>query len=1051
MPIMKPPFEQLKEKLKEIFQLDRSDLDFGIYRILNIKSAEIERFLEVPEKKDKKHKGLLNQVHKVLQEYQNKDVSTLQADLDRAISGAKAAGVDPANAPTVQAINKQIALLGGNIDERAKVVFSDLYNFFRRYYKDGDFLSLRRYKKDVYALPYEGEEVKLHWANADQYYVKSSEKFGRYVFRAGDKRITLEIAAADTERDNNKANGKTLRYLPLPNEEDELFTIQGAQMNIRFACTPTDDRRQQETINECTARKLIKEMTKEWQEPLEQPAPTKANEFRILLHKHINTFTAKNTFDYFIHKDLRGFLRRELDFYIKNEVMLLDDIEEAEAPAADVWLGRAFALRKVGHKIIDFLAQMENFQKRLWLKKKFVLQTHYCAALGHLPLATMPKLLTRILDNEAQWAEWKSLGIVRNNDFAGGDAQQKREEFLRQNPSLPVDTRHFDKNFQYELLAGYDNLDEVCDGVLIHGENFQALNLLSAKYRERVKCVYIDPPYNTGNDSFIYKDNYKYSSWLSMLYDRLSMSRIMMCEDGIIFSNIGDLNPDEGANFRLQFLMSNIFPKRFGNLIWKKRASIGSFSEKDMTEIHEYILAHGNHDAYIYKNVLCTARKAQFDQQDKDGRLFRWMGLIGPAQQTKSRRPNLDYIILYDKGLKKIVGFQYKDAKGNLQTDYFDADKSNSIFSISLGGTATWLIGKDVMMKFWNQGIIRVVASSQDYRVEIKNYLISEDGTVNGTILKSILNENGIRVGMNRDATGEINSLFFPQNYTEIKPKPTSLIKFILSTVSINNEIILDYFAGSGTTAHAVINLNREDGGRRKFILAEMGEHFETVLLPRIKKIMYAPEWKDGEPKQKATDEEFEYGPRLIKYQCIESYEDALDNLQDKPPDAPRAKESFANQAMREDYMLHYFLDVETKDSASLLNVESMAAYDKYHLHITREGKTEKMPIDLVETFNYLLGLRVAKMRCEREVLMIEGQNPQGDNVLVIWRDANTMSAEQLSEWFRAVEINLHNNEYDIIYINGDNLVESLRLSDEVWKVRSTEKEFRHLMFEDTD
>ena len=950
MPIMKPPFEQLKEKLKEIFQLDRSDLDFGIYRILNIKSAEINNFLD---------NDLLSQVNDVLDEHQGKDVATLQADLKRAISGAEAAGFDPANAPTVKAVNKQIALLGGNIDERAKVVFSDLYNFFRRYYKDGDFLSLRRYKKDVYALPYEGEEVKLHWANADQYYVKSSEKFGRYVFRAGDKRITLEIAAADTERDNNKANGKTLRYLPQPNEEGKLFTIQGAQMNIRFAYT-TDDQRQQETINECTARKLIKEMTKEWQEPLEQPAPTKANESRILLHKHINTFTAKNTFDYFIHKDLRGFLRRELDFYIKNEVMLLDDIEEADASTADVWLGRAFALRKVGHKIIGFLAQMENFQKRIWLKKKFVLQTHYCATLGHLPLATMPKLLAGILGNEAQWAEWKSLGIVRNSDFAGGDTEKNREEFLRENPSLPVDTRHFDKNFQYELLAGYDNLDEACDGVLIHGENFQVINLLQEKYRDVVQCIYIDPPFNTGYD-FMFKDQYRFSSWLSFLNDRVLASKNMLSHSGSMF-----LHLDYNANYYGRCLLNMIYGEHnyVNEIVWR----IGWVSGYK-TQVDAFVR---NHDTIFYyaknkKDLYFNKSKAKISYQSFERKS------IKEEIKKIAEKWSLDCSKIYANK----INFKYQDG---------------SVYKIGLKSKS----GKYNIEDTWN---------SSEY----------ED-----------LNSNKIKR----------NAAEYTPHGAELTQKPEQLLHRIIELTTNEKDYVMDYYMGSGTSCAVAKKL------KRKFIGIDMGDHFYTDCLHRMKKVMFGRSVGVSNITEKV-----ERG--MFKYQCIESYEDALDNLQNKPPDAKRTKES--KQVMREDYMLHYFLDVETKDSASLLNVESMAAYDKYHLHITREGKTEKMPIDLVETFNYLLGLRVAKMRREREVLMIEGQNPQGDNVLVIWRDANTMSAKQLNEWFRAVEINLHNNEYDIIYINGDNFIESLRLSEEVWKVRSTEKEFRRLMFEDTD
>ena len=112
-------------------------------------------------------------------------------------------------------------------------------------------------------------------------------------------------------------------------------------------------------------------------------------------------------------------------------------------------------------------------------------------------------------------------------------------------------------------------------------------------------------------------------------------------------------------------------------------------------------------------------------------------------------------------------------------------------------------------------------------------------------------------------------------------PKAAGLVEDCIRASGCDTEsIVLDYFAGSGTTGHAVINLNREDGGERKFILAEMGEYFDTVLLPRIKKVTFSPEWKDGKPQREVTGEEAERSPRIVKYMRLESYEDALDSIQ---------------------------------------------------------------------------------------------------------------------------------------------------------------------------
>jgi adenine-specific DNA-methyltransferase len=187
--------------------------------------------------------------------------------------------------------------------------------------------------------------------------------------------------------------------------------------------------------------------------------------------------------DYFIHKDLGGFLRRELDFYIKNEVMRLDDIENAEAPAVESYLAKIKVLRKIAGKLIDFLAQLEDFQKKLWLKKKFVVETNYCITLDRVP----EELYEEVAANDAQCEEWIKLFAIDEiqADLHGpGFSRPLTVEFLKANNKLVLDTRFFDDARIFKAAgllihsASIENFDEQCDGLLIHSENFQALNLL---------------------------------------------------------------------------------------------------------------------------------------------------------------------------------------------------------------------------------------------------------------------------------------------------------------------------------------------------------------------------------------------------------------------------------------------------------------------------------------------------------------------------------------------------------------------------------------------
>ena len=153
------------------------------------------------------------------------------------------------------------------------------------------------------------------------------------------------------------------------------------------------------------------------------------------LKVHLRRYTARNTFDYFIHKDLGGFLRRELDFYIKNEVMHLDDVENETAPRVEQYLSKIKVIRRIAGKIIDFLAQLEDFQKKLWLKKKFVVETQYCITLDRIPEEFYPEIAA----NDAQREEWVRLFAI---DEIKGDlttpaySAPLSVQFLKAHPNL---------------------------------------------------------------------------------------------------------------------------------------------------------------------------------------------------------------------------------------------------------------------------------------------------------------------------------------------------------------------------------------------------------------------------------------------------------------------------------------------------------------------------------------------------------------------------------------------------------------------------------------
>ena len=233
--------------------------------------------------------------------------------------------------------------------------------------------------------------------------------------------------------------------------------------------------------------------------------------------------------------------------------------------------------------------------------------------------------------------------------------------------------------------------------------------------------------------------------------------------------------------------------------------------------------------------------------------------------------------------------------------------------------------------------------------------------------------------------------------------------------------LVVDFFAGSGTTAHAVINLNREDGGERKYILVEIGGYFGTVLKPRIQKVVYAAEWKDGQPVAGS-----EGSSHAFQYLRLESYEDTLDNLDLEPEAAPAGL--FPPE--RDDYLLCYFLDHETRQSR--LNVDAFATPFDYQLRVRREGVETRVNVDLLETANFLLGLTVqARRACEhqgrtyRAVFGTAGEQ----SVVAIWRDTAGLDLQAEAAFVQA-EILAQTSlllaggiEGGRVYVNGDSHV----------------------------
>ena len=1000
-------FDRLRGLLREMFQLDRGDLDFGLYRIMTMKAGEIEAFLD---------RDLLPQVKAVLAGVADEERARIESELDGTVKQLTALKAPVEDNENVLELRARLAEAKADADAEADV-YGHLVTFFARYYDEGDFMSLRRYSaggRSTYLIPYDGEEVKLHWANADQYYVKTTENYATYAFTVGEgesaRHVRFQTAAADNERDNVKeAEGKQRRFVLAGGEG--AVALDGSDLVVRFEHRPLADNekkawpgngaRQQQRANEASTTRVLaaeERLGPDWRTLLAAPAPTEADPARTVLAKHIERYTAKNSFDYFIHKDLGGFLQRELDLYLKSEVLNLDDLAMGDADRLRRALARMRAVRHVAEKIIAFLAQLEDFQKRLWLKKKFVLEAHWCVTLDRVPEA----FHSAIAVNDAQRREWVELFAI--NDIAGdlsngnaGYGEPLSPAFLKANPYLVLDTRHFDADFRVRLLmalSAASSLDEQTDGLLIQAENFQGLNLLQARYGEQVKCVYIDPPYNTASDEFLYKDGYQASSWASLLADRASLAQSLMSRSALFLIQIGD---EESARSRL--LLDEVFSTRKNTVVVRRGIKNVQVQFADITR-----LASGHDVIHVYAKTseLRVPHLFQRHEKEKPGKWDTfWRG---------TDRHTLRYSIF---GQRPETGqWRWEQGRAERAIKNYEEYMENNCKNKTLD---KWYVenlqaGVDLDFVRCNEGgIVQYYIPPQGYRLVSDNWL---DVPAGGAMTD------------------------FP---TE---KHIGLIQRAVSWNTNSDDTILDYFAGSGTTGHAVIDLNRQDNGNRKYILVEMGDHFDTVLLPRLKKAVYSPDWKNGKPvsRDKGVSQ-------LMKYVRLESYEDTLDGLVLTPLDGGLLEAK--DPELAEDYRLRYALGAETAASPCLLGGAFSDPF-AYTLTVVRDGARRETPADLPETFNHLLGLRVESRRRLRGVLAIAGKNPKGQNCLVLWRNLEATDNDALEAWFAGNRTRFP-GPLDLVYVNGDHTLNAIRQPDETWTAETIEPLFREVMFEGDD
>ena len=369
------------------------------------------------------------------------------------------------------------------------------------------------------------------------------------------------------------------------------------------------------------------------------------------------------------------------------------------------------------------------------------------------------------------------------------------------------------------LIAERDqskNFDDT-GNVFIEGDNLDALRMLQKSYRGKVKVIYIDPPYNTGNDDFVYNDDFSvkqkeylqaagvldedgarqisetqtglkgrfHAGWLAFMYPRLKLARELLSNDGVIFISIDD---NEQANLRL--ICDEVFGEEnfVGNIAWKKNTGD---NKPNFAFTHDNIFIYGKNPNVFPRQPLTKEQRQQYSNPDNDSR-GDWAASDYRSKWTKQERKNLYYAITNPHTKEEIYPDSHTDSKRvwGSNPESHAANERN--------GLVWW--GKDGKSK----------------EPKKKRFLSQHEGTNTRSIW--------LDVGTNEDASKMLRNMFTDADKVFDNAKPVMLIKNLIRIILQNDGVALDFFAGSATTAHAVMQLNAEDGGNRKFILVQLPE-----------------------------------------------------------------------------------------------------------------------------------------------------------------------------------------------------------------------------------
>jgi len=662
-------------------------------------------------------------------------------------------------------------------------LFDKLYTFFNRYFSESGsvYFTHTPIYQNVYEKVYtEDKDVILFWKTHPLYYVKTDRIFNSMPVEFDGYKFYFDASRLEYKKANEK---KEIVYEFNRKREDGTVVLE-----VFYT-----ERGKKTKIDE-----ILKALKKA--------------EVRIgedTLERAFRVFERQSEVDYFINRNAKEFLKEQFDIWLYQYVF------SGESQWTEERIKQLQVLKDTASKIIDFISQFEDELVRIWNKPKFVLNSNYVITLDKIADRSLD-LIEKILNHPnfgEQVKEWKELGIVDGSfnpsiilsavpPVVASEAKQSYK-LNDKYAHLPIDTRYF-KDLEPEILGLFDDLDNALDGWLIKSENYQALNTILPKFKEKVQTIYIDPPFNKEQDAdYFYSVKYKDASWITLLENRLHLAKDLLRDTGSIF-----VRCDYNGNMYVRLLMNEIFgEENFRNAIVVNRFKRQLNELTRLNIATESLLYYGKSEDALFKGDhrkrVCTFCGSELEPQ--------WRPMSSPGLRHPPERIILGRNLLPPKGRH-------------------------------------WTFTQRKIREMEKEGRIRI-----DQNI---NYVDIEGSKEEG--LPEYLQTEETPVDSNwTDLKGYTFGSTFPTENAE------ELLGRAIKVSSNGSDLITDFFLGSGTTTAVAHKL------KRKWLGVEMGEHFYTVVLPRMKKVLAGE--KSGISKEVNWQ-----GGGFFRYYELEQYENAL-------------------------------------------------------------------------------------------------------------------------------------------------------------------------------